>query len=386
MDRWLRNRRDAPFAALVLATAVVYLAIDPPPVHSANVFWSQSLIERANTVIWASSHFGQVLDYLVLQAGRATIGFPFTPVRAMAVVTYGAGLLYLASLAAFASTLGRDRRIPMFLLGSVSPVTVFLHGDASLGALPAPFALLALTLFRIRDGHSDRAQAAIPAIVAGIGAALHGAALILLPGVIALQIAADRARSLGAIARSAIGGGASFFGPTGALLIFYVLAFRNVTIIPGDANGGTAGGQVQLFILPFQNIPANGGFRAYAFFSWLHLTDVLTMLAMGVPAFAAVIATVAVRPRDALGSMRRRAPEWVMGAMGVVVVVTLYPGVGIIAGQYALVPGLALLQVLSLGLVLELDPTSWRWTFAPMLVATLAATVFDWQMYWRGAL
>ena len=385
MDRWQSYRRDAPFAALVLATAVIYLAIDPPPVHSSSVAWSHGLIERANTVIWASSHFGQVLDYLVLQAGRATIGFPFTPVRAMAVVTYGAGLVYLASLAAFASTLGRDRRIPMFLLGSVSPVTVFLHGDAALGALPAPFALLALTLFRIWDGRADRTHSAIPAIVAGIGAALHGAALILLPGVIALQIATDRARSLGAVARSAIAGGASFFGPTGALLIFYVLAFRNVTIIPGDANGGV-NGQVQLFILPFQNIPANGGFRAYAFFSWLHLTDVLTMLAMGVPALAGVIAAVAVRSRTVLGSMKRRAPEWVMGAMGVVVVVTLYPGVGMIAGQYALVPGLALLQVLSLGLVLELDPTSWRWTFAPLLVATVAATVFDWQMYWGGAI
>ncbi len=365
---------------------MVYLAIDPPPVHSANVFWSKSLVERANTLIFASSHFGQVLDYLVLQAGRATIGFPFTPVRAMAVVTYGAGLLYLASLALFASTLGRERRVPMFVLGAVSPVTVFLHGDAALGALPAPFALLALTLFRIWSGHPDRSRLAIPALVAGIGAALHGAALILLPGVVALQIAADQARSFGAMARSAITGSAAFFGPSGALLIFYVLAFKNVTIIPGDANGGTAGGQVQEFILPFQSIQAIGGFRAYAFFSWTHLTDVLTTLAMGVPALASVITLGALRPRTMLGSIKRRAPEWAFGAMGVVLVITFYPGIGIIADQYFLVPELAMLQILSLGLVVELGRTWWRWAFVPLLATTLAATVIDWQMYWAGAI
>ena len=374
------------FAILILATMATYLAIDPPPVHSANIFWSQSLVERANTLIFASSHFGQVLDYLVLQAGRATIGFPFTPVRAMAVVTYGAGLLYLATLALFASTLGRERRIPMFLLGSVSPVTVFLHGDASLGALPAPFALLSLTLFRIWSGRADRLPLAIPALVAGIGAALHGAALILLPGVVALQLAADRARSAGGVIRSAVAAGASFFGPSGALLVFYVLGFKNVTIIPGDASGGTAGGQVQEFILPFQTIQANGGFRAYAFFSWLHLTDVVTAIAMGVPALAAVVAFVALRPRLTLGTIRRRAAEWVMGLMGVALVVTLYPGVGIVADQYFLVPELALLQVLSLGLVFEIGRTSWRWAFGPVLLVTLAATVVDWRLYWQGAI
>ena len=385
MDRWRSYWRDALFVAIVLATAVIYLAIDPPPVHSVNAFWL-SLVERANTLIFASSHLGQVLDYLVLQAGRATIGFPFTPVRAMAVVTYGAGLLYLGVLAAFASTLGRDRRIPMFLLGAVSPVTVFLHGDASLGALPAPFALLALTLYRIWNGRADRSLLAIPAIVAGIGAALHGAALILLPGVIALQLAIDKARSIGAVARATGASGALFFGPTGALFIFYVLAFKTVQIIPGDANGGTGGGQTQLFILPFQSIQATGGFRAYDFFSWIHLTDVLTMLAMGVPALAVAIAAVAVRPRAVLGNIKRRAPEWIFSAMGAVLVMTLYPGFGIIAAQYYLVPELALLQIMSLGLVFELGPTVWRWAFVPALITTLAATVFDWQMYWTGAL
>jgi hypothetical protein len=99
-----------------------------------------------------------------------------------------------------------------------------------------------------------------------------------------------------------------------------------------------------------------------------------------------VVAFVVLRPRTALGTLRRRAPEWVMGLMGVVLVVTLYPGVGIVADQYFLVPELALLQVLSLGFMFEIGRTSWRWAFGPVLVATLAATVVDWQLYWRGAL
>lgn len=380
------SRRDLPFAALIVITAIVYVTIPAPPVHSASAFWSESLVARANTLIFASSHFGQVLDHLTLQIARALFGPSFAVVRAMSLVTDGMGLVYLGALAVFASTLERDRRIPLFILGAVSPVNVFLHGDAALGAFAAPFALLAVALYRSWDDRIRSERAAIPAIVAGLGAALHGAGLIFLPGVLALQIAADRARSWGAVARSAIAAGAAFFGPNGALLVFYVLAFKNVTIIPGDANGGTAGGQIQEFIFPFQSIPAQGAFRAYAFFSWLHLVDVVTALAMGVPALAAVLAFALLRRRDVGFAIRQHAPEWILGAMGVVLVIILYPGVGIIADQYFLVPELAVLQVLSLGLVLELGRAPWRGVFWPLLAITLGATIVDWQLYWQGAL
>ena len=72
--------------------------------------------------------------------------------------------------------------------------------------------------------------------------------------------------------------------------------------------------------------------------------------------------------------------------MGVVLVIILYPGVGIIADQYFLVPELAVLQLLSLGLVLDQSRRPWLGVFWPLLALTFAATAFDWQTYWQGAL
>ena len=144
--------------------------------------------------------------------------------------------------------------------------------------------------------------------------------------------------------------------------------------------------QIQEFIFPFQSIPAQAAFRAYAFFSWLHLVDVLTALAMGVPALAAVLAFALMRRSAVAGSIRRDAPQWIVGRMGVVLVVILYPGVGIIADQYFLVPELAVLQILSLGLVLYQGRRPWLEVLWPLLALTLAATAYDWQAYWQGAL
>ena len=79
---------------------------------------------------------------------------------------------------------------------------------------------------------------------------------------------------------------------------------------------------------------------------------------------------VVLRPRAALSTIRRRPPEWVMGLMGVVLVVILYPGEGIIYDQYFLVPELALLQ----GHMGEVNSVAWSPDGSRVVTASLDRT------------
>ena len=367
--------RSVTFASVVAVTAVGYLLVAGPSVGADNEVWGRKIVGETPQLIWASSHFGQVTDYFVLEALRwfePTVGV-FT---AMRVVSFAMGLIYLAALALLATTVPRNARVPLFVVGALSPITVFLHGEEEIPYYPFAFLLLAAALWRRLDP-SGRERWAVPlAGLGGIAAAFHGVGLFFLPGIVALRWGMDSMlRSARERVVGVLGSALGFFGPTGVLFILYVLVFPGVTIFPGDATGGA---QQRLFVPLLGTIPAVPGFRAYAFFSLTHLQDVALLLAMGAPALVVLVAWAAVRRDEVRAVLRADAPLWVMAGCGLVFVLFFYAGVSVLVTQSILVPALSLAQVLATLTLTTIDPRPWRRSFPILIAVTIAATTFAW--------
>ena len=361
--------------AVVAVTAVGYLLASGPLVGTDNAGWARHIVADTPRQIWASSHFGQVLNYLVLE-GLAWLDPGVTAFTAMRLVSYGMGLLYVAALALLATTSPGRGRIAFFIIGALSPITVFLHGEEEIPYYPFPVLLLVAALWR-RAGRAQGAErGGALAALGGLAAAFHGVGLFFLPGIAALGWGAGSARrSARERVLATLDSMVMFFGPTGALFVFYVLAFPVVSIFPGDAGGG---GQRTLFVPLFGTIPAFHEFRAYSFFSLTHLQDVALVVVMGAPALLVLAAWAVARGRSVAAQLRADAPLWVLAGCGLVFVTFFYPGVSVFVTQSILVPALSLAQVLAALTLVSADSAPWRRSFPALLLVTVAATAFDW--------
>ena len=352
-----------------------------------NRTWADGIIDGTPSLIWASSHLGQVWNFFVVTA------LDVNAHRAMRLTSYLLGILYLAACAILASTLERRGQVPFFLVASVSPITVFLHGAEEVGFYPAPVLMLALALHRrwpVLEGGRRIAVFALP----GIAAALHGVGLFFLPGVVLLDVL-ERVRvgtaGVGGALRDAtvrgLGVTLTFFGPAGALFIAYVVLFRHVSIFPGDAGGGSQGGVI---MLPFQSFPARTiagvDYRAYAFFSPEHLLDVLATAAMGAPAFCLLLGLLPLLHRPVWAVVRRELGRWSLALAGLLYALIAYTGAGLTATIFLLVPVLSLLQVMSLVAFFSVDTRPWTRSLPLLLLPTLTATAFVWSRQAAGVL
>jgi len=286
---------DHLFVAVVAVTAVGYLLASSPLVGTDNAGWARHIVADTPRQIWASSHFGQVLNYLVLE-GLAWLDPAVTAFTAMRLVSYGMGLLYVAALALLATTSPGRGRIAFFIIGALSPLTVFLHGEEEIPYYPFPVLLLVAALWRRAGRAQGVKQGGALSALGGLAAAFHGVGLFFLPGIAALGWGTGSARrSAHERVRATLDSMVMFFGPTGALFVFYVLAFPVVSIFPGDAGGG---GQRTLFVPLFGTIAAFHEFRAYSFFSLTHLQDVALLVVMGAPALLVLAAWAVARGRS----------------------------------------------------------------------------------------
>lgn len=363
------------FVAVLIALAAASLLLTSPAVGVDNAIWGTFIIANTPVQIWASSHFGQVLDYLVF-ANLRRIDGTVTAFTAMGAVSYAMGLVYLAGLAVMATTLPRGRRIAFLVVGAASPITVFLHGEEEIPYYPYPLLVLAVALYRRWTPEERRRRGSLVAALGGLAAAFHGGGLFFLPGILALRVAAESApRAIGTTLRAGFDAGVAFFGPTGALFVFYVLTFPGVAIVPGDAGGG---GQQRLFVPLFGEIPAYHEFRAYSFFSGTHLAEVLAISVMGAPALWLLAAAAIPRGRELAALIRADAALWILAGCGLAFATFFYAGVSILITQSILVPILSLAQVLALVTLAELDGPLWRRLYPLLLALTVAATAFDW--------
>lgn len=367
--------RGRVFGVVVALTAALYLLVPGPAVGQDNVGWARSIVAQTPQQIWASSHFGQVVDYVVLTVLRALepSASGFTAMRA---VSFGMGLVYLAALAVLSTSVPRPARIPLFIVGAVSPISVFLHGEEEIPYYPFPLLVLVAALWRTMDAPARARWLSPLAGMAGIAAALHGVGLFFLPGVLALPVTA---RSVAGPVRdrviTLVGTALAFFGPTGALFILYVLVFPGVTIFPGDASGG---GQQRLFVPLLGAIPEIGEFRAYSFFSLTHLGDVALLIVSGAPALVCLVAWTVAR-RTGIGAIVREDKAlWVMAACGILFVTFYYAGVSVFVTASILIPALSIAQLVAALTLLSVDERPlWR-SFPILAISSVAATVFVW--------
>lgn len=377
-----RFRQTVHYLVLIPIGLFSLLFSDGPQVPANNVWWSRTLVQNTPQQIWASSHFGQVLDYLILQAVRH-VRPGFTASGAMSYASYLNGAVYIAALVVLGIGLGRSAQSRLLIVGLVSPLTVFLRGDEQIGAYPFPLLILVAGLALMwRD--RVRAHHVALELLAGTAAALHGSGLLFLPGILAIRFAAERSIRRPAVAvmfrltESAV----TFFGPTGVLLIAYVLVFRHTTIVAGDATGGSWG---TLWLPPFGTLHATlPEFQDYAFWSGQHATDVATMLVFGAPAFLFLVGRLGVArlfgQEDALGlATRDEWPVWTLAFMGLGITIWMYPAGGIMFQAFILVPALSLLHTLSLRALIRGDARgAWLWPFLPIVVVSGAATAALW--------
>ena len=371
----LVRRDDRVLAIAIGAAAIASLLATSPLVGADNATWARSIIADTPHQIWASSHFGQVLNYAVLFL-LTRVDPAFTPIASMRIVSYAIGLLYVAALGLLATTVPTRGRVAFFVIGVVSPLTVFLHGEEEIAYYPFPVLVLVAALWRRAQARQGGVSGTGLAALGGLAAALHGVGLFFVPGIIALS-----SRTLGggrSLSRRVLASAEPlliFFGANGALFILYVLAFPSGSIVPGDAGGG---GQRTLFVPLFGTIPTFNEFREYSFFSLAHLQDVVMLLCMGAPALL-VLGAVAVRARHAVAAaVRADAPIWVLAGCGIALVLFYYPGVSIFVTQSILVSSLALAQTLAALVLVSTDDSPWRRSFPVLLVVTVAATAFDW--------
>jgi len=373
--------RRAHLVLLGLAAALFFFLVLGPPVPKYNAAWGDYIVEETPLVIWGSSHFGQVANYALLQAGR--LAYPdFDAHQALALASYLMGLVYLVAIAILALPLPRTRQVGFFIIASLSPITVFFHGDEELGAYPFPFLLLALGLHRIWKGEPGERDVAV-SLLGGLGAALHGVGLFFLPGVIALRLAASRAgRSLRYRALISAEATATFFGVSGALVVLYIVAFKNVRFVPGDAGGA---GQGTLLLPLLGSVPARGEFQAYSFFSLVHLWDIATILLLGAPAFCLFVLVALFQRQSAWSGVRSTWEQWILASLGLVITAWLYPAGGMLAAAFMLVPSVSLLQALSLlGFATAEDPRLWIRAFVPLLAGSSLATAVLWSKLVAG--
>lgn len=377
-------RAQSHYVLLVpLAIASLFLT-QSPPVPANNVWWGRTIVANTPQQIWLSSHFGQVLDFIVLQAGRLS-DLTFTAHDAMSIVSYANGVVYIAALVVLGIGQGRGAQVRLMIAGMVSPITVYLRGDEEMGAYPFPLLILVAGLAlvwreRLRIYH------VVTDLLAGVAAAAHGSGLFFLPGIVALRWAAERPRhperltlGLRLLDTSAI-----FFAPAGALLIAYVLIFRTTAIVGGDATGGSWG----TLLLPLVGTlhASRPEFQDYTFWSIQHAEDVLTMLGFGAPAFLSLVGLVSLglrrRDRGLIASIRMDWAVWTLGVMGLVLTVWMYPAGGMMLQAFILVPALSILQTLALRLLVAgHGARAWLWPFLPLLAVSAAASAFLWYRW-----
>lgn len=353
-----------------------WLVVGPPAPHERT--WGESLVRGTPTEIWFSSHLGQVLNYGVLTVVRATIAPEFTAFQAIALDSYLMGLLYLLAIVLLAQSLDRGSQGLFVVLAAVSPVTILFHGHrGSFVGYPVPFLLLAVGLYRLwRDRPRERQL--VVSYLGGLGAALHGLGLFFLPGILLMHLAAEPGiwRRPAAFAVRTAEALSLFFGVSGAAILVYVLLFKEVSIFPGDAHGGTSG-----LLLPlFSEVPATVGFRAYSFFSLQHLRDVAVMLLWGAPALCLALAYAPFRRALVAQDLRSNAVLWFLGLMGLIFVVWWYPAVDVVVAANGAVAALAVLQTLSLLFLFTVHVGRWRvvW-FAALLAANATALAVMWS-------
>lgn len=366
---------DSVFAVVVAVTSIGSLLATSPLVGSDNSTWARSIIADTPQHVWASSHFGQVLDYLVLKAlswrEPAT-----TAIATMRLVSYAFGLLYITAIALLATGLPSRGRVAFFIIGVISPLTVFLHGEEEIAYYPFPVLILVMAIWRRTGGSHAGALDAVLTALGGVAAALHGVGLFFLPGIIGLgwrsgvTVQSLRDRIVVTLHSFLV-----FFGPSGVLFVLYILAFPAGSIVPGDAGGG---GQRTLFVPLFGTIPAFNEFRAYSFFSLTHLQDVAMVMGMGAPALLTLGVAAIVARRTVIDQLRADGPLWGLAGCGILFVIFYYAGVSIFVTQSILVSALSVAQTLAAVTLLTADARPWRRSFPALLIVTVAATAFDW--------
>lgn len=353
-----------------------WFVVGPPAPHDRT--WGERIVQGTPTEIWFSSHLGQVLNYGVLTVVRATIAPEFSAFQAIALDSYVMGLLYLLAAVVLARPLDRGSQSLFVILAAVSPVTILFHGHrGGFVGYPVPFLLLAVGLYRLwRDRLRERQL--VVSYLGGFGAALHGLGLFFLPGILLMHLAAepDAWRRPAAFAVRTAEALSLFFGVSGAAILVYVLLFKEVSIVPGDAHGGAA----PLLLPLFSEVPATVGFRAYSFFSLQHLRDVAVMMLWGAPALCLVLAYAPFRRALVAQDLRSNAVVWFLGLMGVILVVWWYPAVDVVVFAYNAVAALAVLQTLSLLFLLTVHVGRSRvvW-FAALLAANAIALAAMWS-------
>ncbi len=353
-----------------------WILVGPPAPHERT--WGEGIVEGTPTEIWFSSHLGQVLNYGVLVLVRATLDADFSAFQAITLDAYLMGALYLLAVVLLARPLDRVGQSLFVVLAALSPVTMLFHGHrGSFIGYPVPFLLLAVSVYRLRRTGPRERGLGIGSL-GGLAAAFHGLGLFFLPGILLMHAAAEPGvwRRPVALALRIAEAVSIFFGVSGAAVLLYMLRFPDVSIIPGDTHGGVA----PLLLPLFSEVPATVGFRAYAFFSPLHLGDIAVMLLWGAPALCMGLAYAPFRRAVVARELRTDPAPWLLGMMGLVFIVWWYPAVDVVVAASGAVAALAVLQTLSLFFLIAAHRGRARLTwFAVLLSADAVALAVMWS-------
>lgn len=368
-------RRSWPvLITCVAAMLFFWTAVGPPAPHERT--WGERIVEGTPREIWFSSHLGQALNYGVLTLVRATVATDFSAFQAIALDAYLMGALYLLAIVVLARSLDATGQRLFVALAALSPVTILFHGHrGSFIGYPVPFLLLAVGVHRLWLDRPRERRLGI-GFLGGLAAALHGVGLFFLPGIL-LMYAAETGpwRRPAAFALRTAEALSVFFGVSGAAVLLYMLCFRDVSIIPGDAHGGAA----SLLLPLFSEVPETVGFRAYSFFSLLHLSDIAVMLLWGAPALCMALAYAPFRRAVVARELRSDPAPWLLGLMGLLFIVWWYPAVDVVVAASGAVAALAVLQTLSLLFLIAAHRGTARliW-FAVLLSADAVALAVMW--------